>query len=321
MIVNCAQYGDGRRECDLPLDRLPPPSAEPGRFVWIGMHEPDEDMLAKVQTAFNLHPLAIEDAHRAHQRPKLEFYGDNLFLVLRTAQQREGKTELGETHIFAGKGYVVTVRHGASSSYAAVRSRCEAVPAMLKHGEDYVLYSIIDFVVDNYLPVLQQMEDAVDEVEEEILSRTANRDTIARIYQLKKEIMGIRRSVSPVIEIAARLMRPDIPLIDPETRPYFRDVQDHALRLVESLDTLRDLLGAALDASFAYLSMSQNEVMRRLGAWAAILAVPTAIAGIYGMNFEDMPELKLWYGYPSVLTLILVFCGTLYIQFKRKGWL
>ncbi|MFD2262602.1 magnesium/cobalt transporter CorA [Lacibacterium aquatile] len=322
MVVNCAVYENGRRVADLTLDELKDRPRKPGSFVWVGLHEPDEETLSTVQQAFNLHPLAVEDAHRAHQRPKLEQYGDDIFLVLRTAHLgKDNKRELGETHVFAGRGYVVTVRHGASSSYALVRARCEAAPALLKHGEDYVLYSIIDFVIDNYMPLAECLEDAATQVEEQVLSQTAGRETVAQVYRLKKEIMEVRRSVVPVIDMAARLMRPDNPLVDPNIRPYFRDVQDHAIRVVENLDNVRDLLTAAVDAGFAYLSMTQNDVMRRLGAWAAILAVPTAIAGIYGMNFEVMPELRMTFGYPTVVATILVICVVLYRMFRKRGWL
>lgn len=322
MVVNCAAYEGGKRVADLSLDELGTGSKAPGSFVWVGLHEPDEQVLSKVQQAFNLHPLAIEDAHRAHQRPKLELYGEDIFLVLRTAHLgKDGEREIGETHVFAGRGYVVTVRHGASSSYAMVRARCEAAPGLLRHGEDYVLYSIIDFVIDNYLPLAECLEDAATQVEEQVLSQTAGRETVAQVYRLKKEIMEVRRSVAPVIDMAARLMRPDNPLVDPNIRPYFRDVQDHAIRVVENLDNVRDLLTAAVDAGFAYLSMTQNDVMRRLGAWAAILAVPTAIAGIYGMNFDVMPELHMTFGYPVVVGAIVVVCTVLYRMFRKRGWL
>lgn len=325
-VVGSAVYQGGRRIEELEIERidladcdaLPP---QPGRFVWIGLYEPDEEVLQKVQRRFGLHDLAVEDAHHAHQRPKLEAYGDSLFLVLRTAQLVDGHVRFGETHIFAGRGHVVTVRHGSSISYAEVRGRCERSPRMLALGEIFVVYSVMDFIVDNYFPVLHVLEAEIDELEDRVFKQRSTRADIERIYELRHELMTLRRAIQPLGEVCARMMRFDTPLVEEHVQPYFRDVQDHVLRVVEVIDGLRELLTSALEANLLFASLQQSDVMRRFAGWAAILAVPTALAGIYGMNFEDMPELRQPWGYPAVLAAIGMICGVLYWRFRRAGWL
>ena len=320
-VINCAAYEGGCRVADVDLDQTGCIEAGHGRFVWIGLHEPDEALLRKVQLRFGLHDLAIEDAHRAHQRPKLEVYGDSLFVVLRTAQLQDGKIRFGETHIFAGRGYVVTVRHGSTTGYKEVRARCESAPKMLSRGESFVVYSVMDFVVDTYFPILHELEGEVDALEEAVFSHSSGRADIERIYELRHELLLMRRAVSPLQEVCNRIMRFDVQLIEQEMHAYFRDVQDHVIRVVESIDNLRDLLTAALEANLLLASVQQNDVMRKLAGWAAILAVPTAIAGIYGMNFKNMPELEQPLGYPVVMVVMIAFCAYLYSRFKRAGWL
>lgn len=321
MVVGCAAYEDGKRVADFSIDDVPKFRRGKGRFIWIGLHEPSEELLRKVQSLFGLHDLAIEDAHNAHQRPKLEVYGNSLFLVLHTAQILGGKVEFGETHIFVGDGYVVTVRHGASSSYTDVRARCESAPELLRKGEDFVLYSLIDFIVDNYPPVIDALELEVETLEESVFKDTFDRGSIERIYDLKADLIALRRSVVPLADVTTRLMRFDVSLIDSDTHPYFRDVHDHVVRVAESIDNLREVLTAALEANLLLSSVQQNEVTKRLAGWAAILAVPTAVAGIYGMNFRYMPELEWVWGYPLTLLGIGGICGYLYYRFHRAGWL
>ena len=321
MVVGCAAYEDGKRVADFSIDDVPKFRRGKGRFIWIGLHEPSEELLRKVQSLFGLHDLAIEDAHNAHQRPKLEVYGSSLFLVLHTAQIQGGKVEFGETHIFVGDGYVVTVRHGASSSYTDVRSRCESAPELLRKGEDFVLYSLIDFIVDNYPPVIDALELEVETLEESVFKDTFDRGSIERIYDLKADLIALRRSVVPLGDVTTRLMRFDVSLIDSDTHPYFRDVHDHVVRVAEQIDNLREVLTAALEANLLLSSVQQNEVTKRLAGWAAILAVPTAVAGIYGMNFRYMPELEWVWGYPLTLLGIGGICGYLYYRFHRAGWL
>jgi magnesium transporter len=321
MVVNCAAYEDGKRIADIDIDRLDEWPNKDGRVIWIGLHEPDAELLTRLQHRFGLHDLAIEDAHQAHQRPKLEVYGDSLFLVLRTAQLVEGHVQFGETHVFAGRGYVISVRHGPSVSYAEVRRRCEQAPQMLKKGEDFIVYAIMDFVVDNYFPIVTTIQDEVSSIENRIFQDTFDQDTIEHIYELRSDLLTLRHVVGPLIEICNRMIRFDVPLIDRDTHLYFRDVYDHAIKINEGIDTQRELLTSALEANLLLASVRQNEVMKKLGAWAAILAVPTAIAGIYGMNFQEMPELHWRFGYPAVIVAIVGLCGYLYHRFRKSGWI
>jgi magnesium transporter len=325
-VVNCATYGGGARIADLRVDEVSEflDQHEDGQFVWIGLYEPDETLLRKVQVEFGLHDLAIEDALRAHQRPKLEEYGNAIFIVLRTAQPAppgSGRIAFGETHIFMGRHYIVTVRHGASLSYAEVRKRVERTPELLKKGPAFVLYALMDFVVDQYFPLVDALEEELEQLEEEIFGGTFDRHTTERIYDLKRDLVGVKRAVSPLIDVCNRLVRYDVALVPDDARPYFRDVYDHVVRINETIDNLRELLTTALEAHFSLVAVQQNEVMKRLAAWAAILAVPTAIAGIYGMNFQFMPELHWRYGYGVVMGGIAAISAVLYWRFKRAGWL
>ena len=322
-IVNCAAYADGRRVADVKIEDISEVLKQADRFVWIGLHEPDADLLKQVQREFGLHDLAVEDALRAHQRPKLELYGDSLFIVLRTAQlNREARRiDFGETHFFVGARYLVSVRHGASLSYVDVRTRCEATPQLLTKGPGFALYALMDFIVDQYFPIVDALEGELEAVEETIFGETLSRATASRIYELKRDLLEIKRAVSPLVDICNRLMRFDVPLIPDDTRLYFRDVYDHAIRINEMVDTLRELLTTALEANLSLIAVSQNEAMKKLAAWAAIIAVPTMVAGVYGMNFRHMPELDWLYGYPAVMAATLGICGALYIGFRRSGWL
>jgi magnesium transporter len=322
-IVNCAAYAGGRRIADVKIEEISEVLKQPDRFVWIGLHEPDADLLKQVQVEFGLHDLAVEDALRAHQRPKLEQYGDSLFIVLRTARlnpERRG-IDLGETHLFVGARYLVSVRHGASLSYADVRARCEATPQLLAKGPGFALYALMDFIVDQYFPIVDALEDDLEALEETIFGETLSRATTSRIYELKRDLLEVKRAVSPLVDICNRLMRFDIPLIPDDTRLYFRDVYDHAIRINEMVDILRELLTTALEANLSLIAVSQNEAMKKLAAWAAIIAVPTMVAGVYGMNFRHMPELEWLYGYPAAMAATLGICGALYFGFRRSGWL
>jgi magnesium transporter len=320
-VVNCAIYRDGKRLADLALDALATTPDAPGQLIWVGLLEPDEAQLQAVQRRFGLHELAIEDAHRAHQRPKLEVYGDTLFLVLRTAQLVDGKVEFGETYVFVGRGHVVTVRHGASASFSAVRQRCEAAPQLLRKGEDFILYTLLDFVVDNFFPAIEQIEDQAEKLEDDILDNRFASEDIPRVYELRRTLQDMRHALYPLLDICNRLMRFDVPLIDRDTYPYFRDVQDHVIQANETIEGLRELSANALEAHLLLTSLRQNEVTKKLAAWAAILAVPTAIAGVYGMNFDVMPELRWVWGYPAVIGGIVSACCYLYYRFRKAGWI
>jgi len=319
-LINCAAYGAGRR-VEIALEDAGRTARQDNHFVWIGLYEPGEELLRQVQEQFDLHDLAVEDAHRAHQRPKLEIYGDSLFLVLHTAQLQQGRAAFGETHIFAGQGYLVTVRHGASLSYQPVRRRLEGTPLLLEHGESFVLYALMDFVVDNYFPIIDEIETEVERIEDTVFRESNAQIDVQRIYELRRDLLTLRRAMAPLCEVCTRLTRPGMPVIEPDMHHYFRDVHDHVLRIDESIDMLRELLTSVFESSVMLSSTRQNEVTKMLAAWAAILAVPTAIAGIYGMNFEFMPELKWEYGYFVVCGLMAGLCGFLFWRFKRTGWL
>lgn len=323
MLVDCAAYSGGCRVADVRIDELDQWMAKDDAFVWVGLYEPSEEELRAVQVELGLHDLAVEDAHSAHQRPKLEEYGDSLFVVLRTAQWDESRRAIdrGETHLFVGAKYVVSVRHGKSPSYQAVRLRCQSNPHLLVHGTDFVLYAIMDFVVDHYFPVLDELEEEVEQLEKVIFGEKGRGDVTRRIYRLKRQLIGLKRAVSPLVEVCNRLVRFDSRLVGDETRPYFRDVYDHVVRINETADGLRELLTGALEANLSLVGIRQNEVMKALAAWAAILALPTMMAGIWGMNFQDMPELHAAWGYPAALATMFGGAAALFWNFRRIGWL
>ena len=321
-IINCAAYSNGIRISDVELHNVHEVLKTTEQFVWIGLHEPSEEVLSRVQVEFGLHDLAVEDAHNAHQRPKVELYGDSVFVVLRTAQiNKEHHTEFGETHFFVGPNFIVTVRHGSGVSYADVRSRCESTPHLLRKGQGFVLYSVMDFIVDQFYPVVHDMELELQALEDKIFKEKPSRETTEQIYQLKRDLLEIRRAVSPLVDICNRLMRFDIKCISEETRPYFRDVYDHVLRINEMVENTRELLNTALEANFSLISISQNDVSKKFAGWAAIFAVPTMVAGFYGMNFKFLPESEWEYGFYTVILFTVASCLLLYFLFRRSGWL
>ena len=320
-LVMSAAYADGRRVRDVAVEDASEWARRPGHLVWIGLYEPSAELLSQVQAQFGLHPLAIEDAQTAHQRPKLERYGDCLFVVARTAQLVSKRIVLGETHLFVGRGFVVTVRHGASVSYTPVREKTEACPALLAHGEDYILYAVLDFIVDNYAPVMETVLAEVEAIEDCILARELRSYEVERLYLLRRDLLRLRTAVVPLVEVCRKLEHGDMVAIDEEMQPLFRDVSDHLRSAQDEIDAVREVLAFAFEASLMLGQAQQTIITRRLAAWAAILAVPTAIAGIYGMNFEFMPELKWRYGYFMVLAGIFAVCALLYWRFRRSGWL
>ena len=320
-VVASSVYANGRRVKDIAIHEAGEWSKRPGHVVWIGLLEPSVDLLQRVQEQLGLHYLAIEDASKAHQHPKIEQYGEALFIVARTAQLIDGRVAFGETHLFVGHGYVVTVRHGASTSYAAVRERTESCPTVLSHGEDYILYAILDFIVDNYGPVLETLQAEVEEIEDSVFSKPAGSIDVQRLHTIRRELLRFRNSVVPLVEVCNRLEHAEVMPIDAAMQPLFRDVTDHVRRVREDIDSLREVLAFAFEASLMIGQAQQTSITRRLAAWAAILAVPTAVAGIYGMNFDHMPELKWRYGYFIVVGGILTICGILYWRFRRSGWI
>ncbi|HUR11365.1 MAG TPA: magnesium/cobalt transporter CorA [Flavitalea sp.] len=321
-IINCAAYSQGRRISDVAINDVHDFLKTNSQFIWIGLHEPSPEVLSKVQFEFGLHDLAVEDAHHAHQRPKVELYGDSLFVVMRTAQiNKDRHTEFGETHFFVGPNFIVTVRHGSGVSYTEVRSRCESTPHLLSKGQGFALYSVMDFIVDQYYPVVHEMEIELQSIEDKIFKEKPSRETTEQIYQLKRELLEVKRAVSPLVDVCNRLMRFDIKCISEETRPYFRDVYDHVVRINEMVENTRELLNTAMEANFSLISISQNDVSKKFAAWAAIIAVPTMVAGFYGMNFKFMPESEWAYGFYAVIFFTIAICILLYFLLRRSGWL
>jgi magnesium transporter len=321
MIVDCAVYEDGRRRPgELPLAHACEASHQDDAFVWIGLYEPTEEEFDAVRREFDLHELAVEDAISAHQRPKLEVYGDTLLAVLKPARVA-GTTEVefGEILIFLGDGFVITVRHGEAALHD-VRLRTEEHPELLRCGAGAALYAIVDRIVDDYQPVIDAMDHAVQEVEREVFSESGTNPT-EDIYRLKREVLQLHSAVAPLAEPLDRLARGRHGLIHAELHAYFRDAHDHLLRMIQQIESYRDLLTSVLTANLSQVTVRQNEDMRRISAWAAIIAVPTAIAGLYGMNFHHMPELDWTLGYPLTLGMIVLLCVVLFGYFRRIGWL
>jgi magnesium transporter len=324
VIVDCAVYDDGRRTAEkLDLhEAYELGRSSDDRFVWIGLHDPDPDEFDSVAREFEIHELAAEDAVRPHQRPKLEVYGDTVFIVLKTVHYEEETedVETGQVMLFVGKGWVLTVRHGPYAELHPVRERIEQKPDLLRCGPGAVVHAVLDRVVDDYEPVAYAVDQDIEEAENQVFSPDRANPT-ERIYGLQREVLEMHRAVAPLVDPTRRLARGEFDFVHDDLEHYFTDVHDHVLRTNERVESFRDLLHGVLEANLAQVAVRQNEDMRKISAWVAIIAVPTAVAGIYGMNFEHMPELKLEYGYPAVLLVILVACVSLYAYFKRVGWL
>ena len=323
MIVDCAVYGEGRRlERHREIAGVRAVASATDGFAWVGLVEPTAEEFDAVRREFDLHELAVEDAVQAHQRPKLEIYGDTLFLVVKTVRYlgSEELVDIGEVMVFVGSDFLITVRHGEAGGLGKVREYLEREPKLLALGPGAALHAIVDRIVDAYEPVVDGVQEDIDEVETEVFSPQAA-NPVERIYRLRREVLEFARAVLPLRPALRELTEPDVPNVDPQLVPYFRDVADHAARVGDQVEGFATLLAGVLQANLTQVSVRQNEDMRRISAWVAIIAVPTAVAGIYGMNFEHMPELGWRYGYFGVLALILLVCGALYVRFRRVGWL
>lgn len=322
MIINCVAYrNDGTRIGDIGIDAISDVLKEPDTFVWVGLHEPDESLLLKLQEEFDLHDLAIEDAQSAHQRTKVEAYGDSLFVVVQTAQLVGGNLAFGETHIFLGPRYLVTVRHGASLSYSPARRTCEHAPELLALGPSYGLYGVLDFVVDNLLPIVRDFREELQELEQDIFAATFNRSTVRRLYDMQRDLMTLRLAVAPMQDVISQLVRLHPQLIPEDLRVYFRDIYDHVFRVNESISAMREMLTAAINVNLSLVTFGQNEVMKKLAGWAAMLAAPTLITSWYGMNFTHMPELSRPWAYPAIIVVVIGVVGGIYVGLKRARWL
>lgn len=320
-VVAAYLYRHGKRVREVAIDEKVSCPDDKSEFVWIGICDPDEAEMLTLQDMYALHPLAIEDAMKGDQLPKVDVYGDQLFVVARTAKLEAMSIAYGETAIFVGHSHIISVRHGSARSHKALRDQLEAAPRLLVHGVDYVLHAILDYVVDGYLPLVAAIEDEVLEMEQHTLDAFLGRDETTRIFTLRRELIRFGRVLGPMGEVAGKLVRLDLPCIDPDTRPYFSDVLDHVRRVQTMVDGLREVLNSVFEFSNLLEQQRTGAITRQLAAWAAILAVPTAIAGIYGMNFENMPELKERYAYFVVLGVIATVCSVLYARFKWAKWL
>lgn len=330
-VVNCVIYEDGERRAEtFPVDEALRRVRKAGRgFVWIGLHEPSATEIAGVAELFDLHPLAVEDAVQAHQRPKVERYEEMLFAVFKTCRYVEHEeltstsevVDTGELMVFTGADFVLTVRHGRHGSLGPLREFLEASPDQLAKGPAAVLHAIADHVVDEYLTVADSVQEDIDAVESAVFSVHAARGDAGRIYQLKRELLELKRAVAPLDRPLHALATVQMPPVSPDIQPYFRDVLDHLTRVNEQIASLDALLDSILQAHLAQVTVAQNEDMRKITAWAAIVAVPTMVCGIYGMNFEHMPELHWMYGYPLVVGVMAVSCLLLHRTFRRNGWL
>ena len=322
MVVNLVAYNrQGKRLPPITLDQISDVLEQPDTFIWMGLHEPDEALLEKLQEEFGLHDLAIEDAHKAHQRPKIDVFGESLFIVLRTAQEVNRHCAFGETHAFLGPRYLVTIRHGSSLSYTPVRARVEREPELLALGPSYCFYAVFDFIVDNYLPVVEALRTELEALETAIFEQEFNREIVERLYDLKRELMTMRLAIAPAQDISNQLMQSYPNLIGDEVRPYLRDVHDHVVRVKESSDAMSEMVSTAVNVNVAMVSVGQNEVVKRLAGWAALLAAPTLITSWYGMNFRHMPELSWRFGYAAVAGATGIVCVLLYRVLKRARWL
>jgi magnesium transporter len=322
MLVNCAAYQDGRKLRDITVEQIPEFLKLPHAFVWVALHDPNPQELAQMQVAFDLHPLAIEDAQVGHQRPKIEEYGDSLFAVLHMVEAAGTELHVGELAIFVGAKYVLSVRTQAQKGFGEVRARCEREPQLLKHGPGYILYALMDAVVDRYFPVLDALEDELDAIERRIFApEGVPRANVEGLYELKQRLMVLKHAVAPLLESVSNLSGARVPVLCSKLTEYFRDIYDHLLRLNQTADSIRDTIATAISVNLSMVTLQESETMKRLAAYAALLAVPTMIAGIYGMNFEHMPELKWRYGYALSLLVMIGIDVYLYFRFRKAQWL
>jgi magnesium transporter len=322
MLINCAAYEHGSKLADVAIAEISEYLKRPGCFVWVALKDATPGELATMQEEFGLHELAVEDALNGHQRPKIEEYGDMVFAVVHTLELAPtDDLRVGEIAIFAGRNFVLSVRNRSQHSLLGVRARAEQEPHLLRHGPAFVLYALMDAVVDRYFPIIDALETDLEAIEEQIFVSGTARENIEELYALKRKIGLVRHAVMPLSEGIYKLSAGRVPTVCENNREYFRDVFDHLVRMNTSLDTLRDTIGTAIQVNLSMVTIEESEVNKRLAAWAGIFAVVTAFAGIWGMNFKGMPELDWRYGYPMALAAMGVSCWFLYRRFRRSGWL
>lgn len=321
MLVNCVAYQEGQKLADIPIADISDWLAKPGCFIWVALRDAAPAELAQMQEEFDLHPLAVEDASRGHQRPKIEEYGDIVFVVMHLLEIQQNEVHVGEVAVFVGRNFVLSVRNGSQQNFMGVRERCEREPELLKQGSGFVAYALMDTVVDRYFPFVEALEADLEEVEDQIFERGSARWNIERLYALKHRSSTLRHAVVPLLEMVGKLHGGRVPAVCQASQEYFRDVHDHLARINSAIDAVRDTIATAIQVNLSLVTIEESEVTKRLAAWAAIFAVSTALAGIWGMNFEVMPELKWAYGYPMALGIIGFTAAYLYWRFRKRGWL
>ena len=321
MLVNCVAYQDGRKLADIPKEEIGKYVKRSDCFVWVALFEPSSAELQEMREEFELHELAIEDASHGHQRPKIEEYGDSLFAVLQAVEMKGEELQVGEIEIFVGPNYILSVRVRSERGFQSVRARCEREPQLLKHGAAFVLYALMDAVVDRYFPVLDALESKLEQIEEQIFKKNTARSNIEALYGLKQTLMTLKHAVDPLMEATGKLTGGRVPQLCMGMREYFRDVFDHLQRIHATIEGLRDMQTTAIQVNLGMINLNETEVTKKLAGWAAIIAVPTLIAGIYGMNFKSMPEYDLPYAYPICIAVMLALDIALYLWFKKIKWL
>lgn len=321
MLINCVAYQNGVKLSELTVEEISDYLERQDCFVWVALRDTTNVELDKMQEEFGLHDLAVEDAHHGHQRPKIEEYGDELFVVLHIVEVENGELTVGELSIFVGRNFILSIRNRSKQDFLGVRGRCEREPELLRLGSGFVLYALMDSVVDRYFPVIDDLESQLDAIEERLFDKGSARSNIEQLYALKSKVVVLKHAVMPLMEATGKLHGGRVPPVCATTQEYFRDVYDHLARINATIDAIRDTITTAILVCQSTVSIEQNEVNKRLAAWAGIFAVATAFAGIWGMNFHHMPELDSVYGYPLALLAISGTCGYLYYRFKRSGWL
>jgi len=321
MLINCVAYEEGRKLADIDKHDIRNYLQRPGCFVWVALRDATDEELTEMQEEFDLHPLAVEDARHGHQRPKIEEYGDLLFVVVNTVDVVGDELKIGEVDIFVGRNYVLSVRQHSEQGFLGVRARAEREPELLRNGSGYVLYALMDAVVDRYFPVLDAVETELETIEHQLFQVKDPRANIESLYYVKQKLTTLKHATAPMLEYSGRLFGGRVPQVCAGLGEYFRDVYDHLVRVNQSIDTARDTVSTAIQVNLGLVQIGDTEVTKRLAAYAALVAVPTMIVGIYGMNFEHMPELKWSYGYPVVMAIMAAIDGFLFWRFRRAGWL
>lgn len=324
MLINCVVYEEGRKLADIPVSDISVHLGKPDRFVWVALSDASDAELTDMQREFGLHELAVEDARHGHQRPKIEEYGETLFTVMHMPEHdgdRGGDWRIGEVSVFVGPNFVLSVRNHSRQGFLGVRSRCENEPHLLRQGSSFVLYALMDAVVDRYFPLIDALESELEDAEALIFVKGSARRNVQQMYELKRRAMVLKHAVAPLMEAVGKLHGGRVPAVCTRSQEYFRDVYDHLLRINASIDTIRDTIATAVQVNLAMVTIEENETTKRLAAWAGIFAVATAFAGIWGMNFKTMPELEWEYGYPAALLFISMVCSFLFWRFRRSGWL